>query len=273
MSARWLGVVGCLLVFTVAGQADPTVQTFDGGGTPYTLTYFSGTPSDDTQAGPSGKCCRIVPSDNSSLSTISFDRTQVGPVGHVVVDFDFRIGGSTDGRTHGADGIGFVLLNTAVYDITGDGPQITEDAVARQSFGVGFDTWHNEFVSGGADPNDNHVSVAYYNFPSRNTSETDGLSTFHAATSLYPFGYRLHRNLLPDNAPFDHAHITLDATPDGGANVSVVITPAGKDPFTAVNNLFIPGFTPYEMRAAFGARTGGENDNHDIDNINISYSP
>ncbi len=92
------------------------------------------------------------------------------------------------------------------------------------------------------------------------------------AVSLYPFGYRLHRNALPNNAPFDHANITIDAVA-GGANVTVTITPAGGTAFTPISNMFIPGFTPYEMRAAFGARTGGENDNHDIDNINVTFAP
>src|SRR5439155_18501646 len=214
------------------------------------------------------------------LNTVSFDRTQVGPVGHVVADFDFRIGGSTDGRTHGADGIGFILLNTAAqqngsadgYGTTGDSPltpQITEDAFAYQSIGIGFDTWHNNPP---LDPNDNHCSVNFSNCPTRDFSETAGLSTFHAAVSLYPFNYHLHRNDLPDNAPFDHANITIDAIA-GGANVTVTITPAGGAAFSPFTNLFVPGFVPYEMRAAFGARTGGENDNHDIDNVIITFAP
>jgi Bacterial lectin len=276
--SRWLGAMGCLFVWSVMAQADPTIQTFDGGGTPYTLTGFGGDPADDTQAGPSGKCCRLTQATNSGLNTIAFDRTQVGPVSHVLADFDFRIGDSTDGRSHGADGIGFILLNTQaakngagdVYDITGDGPQITEEAEAFQSLGIGFDTWHNNPPF---DPNDNHVSVWYTDAPTRDISESAGNILFLQAQSLYGFGnYKLHRATLPDNAPFDHASITVDAV-SGGANVTVTITPAGGSAFSPISNVFIPGFVPYEMRVAFGARTGGENENHDIDNVNVTFSP
>ncbi len=268
MNARWLGVFGCLLVLAAASQAADTIQTFDGGGTPYTLTPFGGDAADDTQAGPpgNGKCCRLTQATNGGLNTIAFDRTQVGAVSHVVADFDYRIGDSTDGRSHGADGIGFVLLNTAIYGTTADGPQITEEGSVYASLGFGFDTWDNNPP---LDPNDNHVSVTYNDNPAR---ETTGNVMFLDALTLNPFNYRLHRATLPDNDPYDHAHITVDAV-TGGANVTVTITPAGGAAFTPFNNLFVPGFVPYEMRVAFGARTGGENENHDIDNIHVTFAP
>jgi hypothetical protein len=269
-----------MCVWACIAQADPTIQTFDGGGTPYVLTGFGGDPADDTQAGPSGKCCRLTQATNGGLNTIGFDRTQVGTVSHVLADFDFRIGDSTDGRSHGADGIGFVLLNTGgVFDGAGDtygavggvnDPVITEDATLFQSLGIGFDTWHNNPPT---DPNDNHVSIWYSDAPHRDFSETAGNVVFMQAQSLYGFGnYKLHRPTLPDNAPFDHANIVVDAVP-GGANVTVTITPAGGSAFSPLSNVFVAGFVPYEMRVAFGARTGGENENHDIDNVNVTFSP
>lgn len=278
---RWLGAMGCLFLWSVLAQADPTTQNFDGGGTPYALTGFGGDPADDTQAGPSGKCCRLTQATNSGLNTIAFDRTQVGPVSHVFADFDFRIGDSTDGRSHGADGIGFILLNTnAAYNGNGDtygttsggpgDPQITEEAEAFQSLGIGFDTWHNNPPF---DPNDNHISIFYTDAPTRDISESAGNVLFLQAQSLSGFGnYHLHRATLPDTAPFDHANIIVDAVP-GGANVTVTITPSGGTAFSALSNVFVPGFVPYEMRVAFGARTGGENENHDIDNISVTFSP
>ena len=282
--SQWLGVLGCLCLWAGQAQADATVQNFDGGGTPYTLTGFGGDPADDTQPGPTGKCLRLTQATNSGLNTVAFDRTQTGPVGHVVADFDFRIGDSTDGRSHGADGIGFVLLNTTTpntagdsrYGTMGDGPSITEEAQVFASLGIGLDTWDNDPPV--LDPNDNHISVIYSDNPQRDANGGNGISESVGnvavvwAVSLTPFNYKLHRATLPDNAPFDHFHMTLDAV-TGGANVTVTITPAGKDPFTPINNLFIPNFTPYEMRVAFGARTGGENENHDIDNLNVTFAP
>jgi hypothetical protein len=248
---------------------------------------FGGDPADDTQKGPTGKCLRLTQATNSGLNTCAFDRTQTGPVGHVVADFDFRIGDSTDGRSHGADGIGFVLLNTTTPNNAGDprygttsglgtDPQITEEAQTIASLGVGLDTWDNDFAV--IDPNDNHISVTYCDNPQRDANGGNGASESVGnvgilyAVSLTPYNYKLHRKTLPDNDPFDHFHMTLDVV-TGGANVTVTITPAGKDPITPVNGLFIPNFTPYEMRVAFGARTGGENENHDIDNINVTFAP
>jgi hypothetical protein len=271
-----------------AGQlrADPTVQNFDGGGTPYALTGFGGDPADDTQKGPTGKCLRLTQATNSGLNTCAFDRTQTGPVGHVVADFDFRIGDSTDGRSHGADGIGFVLINTTNLDANGNSrygtmsgtdPSITEEAQLQASLGIGLDTWDND-LPGVIDPNDNHISLFYSDNPQRDSNGGNGISESVGnvgilyAVSLTPFNYHLHRKMLPDNDPFDHFHMTLDVA-TGGANVTVTITPNGQAAFTPINNLFIPNFAPYEMRVAFGARTGGENENHDIDNINVTFAP
>jgi hypothetical protein len=284
----WLGVLGCLCLWACHAQADPTVQDFNKpGGTPYTLTNFGGDPADDTQAGPGGKkLLRLTQATNGGLNTCAFDRTQTGPVGHVVADFDFRIGDSTDGRSHGADGLAFVLLNTQAaingnmppdgYGITADGPQITEEASAYQSIGFGLDTWHNNplpAAGGIGDPNDNHISVIYSDAPIRDFSETAGLGVNLQAVSLTPFGYHLHRATLPDNDPLDHFHMALDVATGGGANVTVTITPASGTAFTPINNLFLPTFVPYEMRVAFGGRTGGENENHDVANINVTFAP
>lgn len=276
---RWLGLLGGLCLAVGLAKADPTVQNFDGGGTPYTLIYGSGDPADDTQKGPTGKCLRLTQATNSGQNTITFDRTQTGPVGHVIADFDFRIGDSTDGRSHGADGIGFVLINTGgVFNGAGDKYgemsatdtfQISEEAnQLYQSLGIGLDTWDNPPW----DPNDNHISVFYQDAPTRDFNESVGTVSITWALSLTPFNYHLHRATLADNDPFDHFNMTLDAV-TGGANVTITITPAGGTAFTPINNLFIPGFVPYEMRVGFGARTGGENENHDIDNINVTFAP
>ena len=109
----------------------------------------------------------------STNNTITFDLTAPGLSSHVVVDFDFRIGGTMDNGTpsNHADGMGFALLNTAVYNKTGSGPALTEEAqglvtsARDNSFGFGLDTWDNGPTppNGGNnyDPDNNHVSITY----------------------------------------------------------------------------------------------------------------
>jgi hypothetical protein len=61
-----------------------------------------------------------------------------------------------------------------------------------------------------------------------------------------------------------------------GATVTVTITPGpqlGIPAFTPIKGLVIGGAKPHEVRAAFGAHTGGSTDNHDIANVNITFSP
>jgi hypothetical protein len=232
----------------------------------------------------------------STNNMIAFDRTATGNASHIVVDFDFRIGGTMDNGTpsNHADGLGFALLNTAVYDITGNGPGITEEAqgvntntsgnangVARDnSFGFGLDTWDNGPTppNGGNnyDPDNNHLSISYIG---GGTDGPGGTSVLYE-TSLTPFGYNWHRGEAPEKpfndttTPFDHFHATIDFDANG-ATVTVTITPnsTGGAAFNPLNSFVVPAAKPHEVRAAFGARTGGSTDNHDITNINITFSP
>src|SRR5262249_24500349 len=100
------------------------------------------------------------------------------------------------------------------------------------------------------------------------------------AASLYPYNYQLHQGEPGDaispfddtNSPFEHFNMTINFGANG-ATVTITITPAaGRGAaFSPISGLVLPGVKPYEMRAAFGARTGGSSDNHDIANVNIVY--
>jgi hypothetical protein len=285
---RWLGVLSCLCLLAVPVQAQPTVQDFSNPGvvgTNYTEhgnvlavagTFYS--------PGPPGALnfYRLTATDvGSTNNMIAFDVSQPGgPTSSVTVDFDYRIGGHVDNGspTSHADGIGFCLLNTALYGQTGNGPGITEEATGaarNSSLGLGLDTWDNS--SGGLyDPDNNHISLNF---------SAPGKSGVVHAVSFAPFGYELHQGEPGDAvspfadsvSPFDHLNMTVAFDASGaGATVTVTITPgAGRAPggaFTPISGLFIPGLTPYEMRAAFGARTGGSTDNHDLANVNIVFN-
>jgi hypothetical protein len=225
----------------------------------------------------------------STVNEIAFDTTQAGgPKTNVTVDFDFRIGGHADNgdpTTH-ADGIGFVLMNTAMYGTAGQPPgQITEEAqgngVQDGSIGIGLDTWNNGFA-GTEDPDNNHISFRYNDMVNGGNGVMPSGATAYVflANSLYPFKYQLHQGEPGDavspfdntKSPFEHFNMTVDFGPTG-ATVTITITPAaGRGAaFSPVSGLLLSGVQPYEMRAAFGARTGGSTDNHDIANVKITY--
>ena len=186
---------------------------------------------------------------NSTQNFAAFDRTQVGPVNSVVADFDFRMfGGSIPGLP--ADGIGFALLNTANYGTTGPASWgIAEEPNAIGSLGIGFHIFDNTEFGG-----NNHLSV-HVNGALRQNLALDPL---------------LQMDLWESNEiPFNHAHIVADLLAD---TVSVALTPHGSVTPIIQFTLFNLGLSPYEARVAFGARTGGANANHDVDNINFSFA-
>jgi hypothetical protein len=266
--ARGLVVLGCLCLFAVPAQAQPTVQDFSNPGvtgtnyTEYGNGVISGAVMKDGPVEAPNYYRLTYSGIGNTNNMIAFDLTAPGPSSHIVVDFDFRIGGSGN---H-ADGIGFALLPTAVYGPTGNGPGITEEAAQAQdgSIGFGLDTFNNGLPF---DPDNNHVSLHY------NTTTT----ALNYAVSLTPFGYQMHQDFLDDtNTHFDHLHMTADFTVDGVIIIIIIIIrdrSIPPDPITVFKSFLIPGVTPYEMRAAFGARTGSADDNHDIANVNIALTP
>jgi hypothetical protein len=275
----------------IPAQAGPTVASFGGAATDTNYTEYGNGTGYVVNDGPPGAVnyYRLTTAGvGSTNNMIAFDMTQAGPSSHIVVDFDYRIGGTPDNGapSNHADGLGFALLNTAVYMTTGNGPGITEEAqgvvtAARDnSFGFGLDTWDNgpPPPNGGNnyDPDNNHLSISYIG----GGSDGPGGTSILLETSLTPFGYNWHRGEAPEKpfddtaTLFDHFHATIDFD-SNGATVTVTLTPnsTGGAAFSPVSGLVIGGAKPHEVRAAFGARTGGSTDNHDITNINITFSP
>ncbi len=239
-------VLAVMLLPAIPGAwAANTVQDFDNPGTNYTLfRHYGSTSASVLSGGPSGNFLRLnYAGVGYTLNTVAFDRTHVGPAQKISANFDFRMYGGSR-----ADGIGFILLNTARYGISGASPVgISEEANANASLGIGFDIWDNGEYGG-----NNHLSLHYnsallQNFP------------------LSGLGIDLWSNT---EIPFNHAFIEVDLV---NGKVSVALTPHGGSSIQVIDNFAVPGLSPYEARVAFGARTGGAHANHDIDNINVAF--
>lgn len=223
-----------------------TVQDFDLTGTNYSLlNAYGGVNAQVLPSGPSGNFLRLNYANiylNQNFA--AFDRTQAGSVNTIVADFDFRMYAG-----YRADGIGFALLNTANYGNSGTASWVTgEEPNATGSLGIGFDIFDNGEVG-----TNNHLSVHFND----------------ALLLNVPVDPILQMQLWESNENlFNHTHIVADLL---AGTVSVELTPHGASPIQIINNLFVPGLSPYEARVAFGARVGAFAANHDIDNINVAF--
>lgn len=237
--------------------ANGTFQDFDtpNTGTPYTLgvhrpdpttppAIFDGGPTD------TGKLLRLAyGTPPLTHNSINFDRSDAGAFGQVVADFDFRVMQGT-GR---ADGIGFALLNTANYGITGAvGPQMppydAEEPNFLGSLGVGFDLYRSDGPP--REINDNHISIHYNGAV---------VQTFDAHPAM-------------DLAGGQWIHARIIMRPGGGySDVTVVLIQCGRPPVTVVDRVRVPGLAPYEGRVHFASRSGGLMADQDIDNVRVQF--
>jgi hypothetical protein len=240
-----------------------TEQNFDvsGSGMPYStgnhiLPPLPPAPGSALLAGgptAAGRFIRLafqapVPVHNS----IAFDRSRPGAFETVVVDFDFRMTHAVGSR---ADGIGFAFLPTAVYNTIGsvppEGPWFAaEEPNFRGALGIGFDIHKKDPEP--ADPGDvsnNHLSV---HFDGIEKQEFDVSESIDLASGRWI-----------------HARIIL--SPGHQHDVTVILTPEGGRPVTVIDRVAVDGFNPYEGRAYFAARSGGESANHDLDNISVQF--
>jgi hypothetical protein len=242
----FLTVVICFSALTISARAQSTTQNFDGGGTAFTLSNFGGPPATIVPAGNPGNAVQLTyASAGSTVNTIAFDRTAVGPFTQVTANFDFFIGNGSH-----ADGFSFALLDTGTFGTTGASPGFGEEPNLTKSFGAEFDTFNNGEVS------NNYVALHF-----------NGSSDL-AVQDLYPLSFIL------SNAAWNHAQITITPVA-GGSDVTMTLSPStgsGNPTVTPFSDVFIAGLNPYESRVAFGARTGGATEDMLLDNINVSFS-
>ena len=75
------------------------------------------------------------------------------------------------------------------------------------------------------------------------------------------------------NQNVKRAHI--EVTPDNNGNSAVLVTVEDLETGQVVTafDQVVDGLEPYDGRVVFKARTGGEDSNHDIDNISVTHTP
>jgi len=149
--------------------------------------------------------------------------------------------------------MGFALLNTANYGTNGAGPAFAEEPNLASSIGVGFDVYNN--ASTPQEPNNNHVSL-HWNGAQVGTAVTPSFSMSNG---------KFHRAQIIVWFSSNNAYVTVRLTPDING------TPGPTE--TVLQNALISGVAPYQSRVAFGARTGGAWASHDLDNVNVQFTP
>lgn len=243
-----------LAVFGTPAGADATSQEFSR--TPFKIGVHAEPPRPRVIVDPEepdGGFLRLAFNRVDNHNSLSFQRTDDFAACEVAVDFDFRI---TPGNGR-ADGLGFALLATDTYGVEGvvDLPPplgIAEEPTFTSSLGVGFDVFKSdpfgipELLD---DVNNNHVSI---HFDGRTVAQFEAGSV--------------------DLASGDWIHATITVAASLGM-VSVTLTPNGGTATDIVTALAVQGLVPTESRAWFGARTGGETADFDLDNVQVSFTP
>lgn len=267
--------VGTVILTLVAGIAAvpataTTIQNFDSPGTPYTFGHYLGgsyAAVTGPDANSTGQFARLNAFTLNTDNTMGFDRTDPGPIGGMVADFNFRVTCAGARSGYGcADGFSFVLLNTATAGITGAAPALDEAGRSNITnflqFGVGFNTFNN----GGGDANSNNSMNLSFNNAIIGGSPID----------LTPLGLDLATGINQQIDGFIQAHI--DLTLDGPSPSITVQLTRGATTITPYNNfslagLVIGGFAlaPYEGRIAFATRSGSGGEAVDIDNLAASF--
>ncbi len=254
-----ISVASILMVLATTSIAMPTFQNFNDPGTVFTGTQNSTAPAPTvTSGGPTGNFMRLATPVNSQQNNIAFDQTESMPwSGGITAEFDFRMGGGTSG---GADGISFVLLNTANFGTSGaftPPHTVYEEPNYAGSFGMALDTWNNLSIDGNLAQS---VSLHY--------AGVSALANADVSSSI-----DLENGIFPGEGREFWNHVLLSIDPvAGGSNVTVTLTD-GSDGLmiNAFTDFFVAGLNPYSARVAFGARTGGANNFHDIDNVNVQF--
>jgi hypothetical protein len=146
--------------------------------------------------------------------------------------------------------VGFALLNTAEYGITGvvPLPSVAEEPNFAKSLGIGFDIYRSSAPA--LEINHNHLSLHY---DGQLVQEFDAFPALDLAGSQWI-----------------HVRIMLEPGPTT-TTVTVYLTPCGRPPVKLIDHVPIPNFTPYVGRVHFAARVGGLSTDHDLDNVRVHF--
>jgi hypothetical protein len=245
VSSALVGVVALLCRPWEAMAA--TTQNFNSPGTAYVASACSAAPAPAIlDGGPTGtgKFMRLVTAGTAnSVNSVAFQNSDRGGFTTITAEFDFRI--TPASPTNKADGLGFILLNTAQSDVSGGVCQGAEEANAPGAIGIGFDVFQNP-----TDTSANEVSINF---------NTALVGAFSAGTVALGSGEWIHARIV--------------VRPGGGlSSVSVFLTPLGGAEVAVVSSFAVPGLVPFESRAYFAARTGGQSASHDVTNVSVTYA-
>lgn len=178
---------------------------------------------------------RLTPAESSQIGSVIFTRP-IPAFSGFHASFDFRIGGGS-----GADGMSFAILGTDSFDTSTlfaeEGPP------PGTSVSVSFDTYYNP----AGDPDDNHISV-------RVDRDLVG--------SQYTPSFDLNNN--------EWHRVEIDYV---GEQLTVTVTPSGGAPEIAFDESLAAYALPASLDAwlGFGARTGGAHDEHNVDNVVVTW--
>jgi hypothetical protein len=247
-------------LITSASVSGATVGNFDGADTPVTFNQFGEAPGPAIVGpGVDGNFLLLTAASNGLNNFATFDVSDAGSYASSTFSFDFII---APDATPSADGFSFSYLDTATHGSTGGlaaPPYTPEDPAAAGVLGFGFDTWSNQ----GAHDN-----------PAVDTgSDYSEISVFFngALVSRVDDTRLLTPPLTLDDGNLDTGegiHTATGTVDFAGGKVSLQVD--GNAIFT---DLAVPGLAPFESRIAFAGRTGGENENVGLDNVNVNFVP
>jgi hypothetical protein len=129
-----------------------TVDNFETGSTrtPSVATQLRSGPGPVVVQDGTNSFLRLLDGVNDENNQYSYDLSDAGAFETIIASFDFRITPGTD-PLRLADGLGFLLLPTSSFGVTGAGPAPTaEEPNVAGAFGLGVDVYpgiNNSFHS------------------------------------------------------------------------------------------------------------------------------
>ncbi len=273
-------------IFTVVNDFDagvpppPSAPTLLGG-TPYAAMQHANPPGGTLSptfplppaGGPADGDYRLTENIGSQQNSIAFDKTfstlKAGQ--QILGSFDIRV---QNDNANTADGMSFMILDTAIYGDSGPlaaghfGAAPAEDPNFPGVIGLGFDTFDNDedFVAG--DPNGCGGGGPC-------------LDRLANSISAHANGVQLDQQFLPNIAYNDgnwiEVQFALSIVDNGTGGLSGFLDVLTTDLATGEVFLAFAGLPvdnlPENVRFAFAARTGGEQDIQSLDNVNIQQIP
>ena len=227
---------------TADGQ---TTQDFDTTGLlPYTLGNSSGTAASLT-TGATGNALQLTDANGGNQNNaVYFPATTNGPLASVTIDLDVTIAPASISNLNSS--LVIALLDTSTWGNSGVGPDLFTNAGLANSLGISLDANNNY----GSDGSSNHIAI-------------------RGGGGLISQQYITPASVDLSSGGTIHATITVTQI-DGGADVTVVLTPQGGVAFTAVSNLFVAGYQLNALRVAIGGQSYYSNTAQTIDNVAIS---